>query len=66
MGRVILLMWFKLSGSILSASRLVVWALTSVSLRDYPNLDGDASETQRVYTGSGRECPTSSVAMDSV
>ena len=29
-------------------------------MRDYPSLDGDASETQRVYTGSGLECPTSS------
>ena len=25
------------------------------------NLDGDARRTQRIYTGSGRECPTSSV-----
>jgi hypothetical protein len=47
-------------------SRLVVSALTSISLRDYPSLDGDASETQRVYTGSGQECPTSSVVVDSV
>ena len=44
----------------LSASRLVVWTQTSISLRDNPSLDGDASETQRVYTGSGLECPTSS------
>ena len=29
-------------------------------MRDYLNLDGDASETQRIYTGSGQECPTSS------
>ena len=29
-------------------------------MRDYPSLDGDASETQRVYTGSGLERPTSS------
>ena len=29
-------------------------------MRDYPSLDGDTSETQRVYTGSGLECPTSS------
>jgi len=43
-----------------------VSALTSISLRDYPNLDGDASETQRIYTGSGQECPTSSVFGGSV
>ena len=24
------------------------------------NLDGDAKETQRVYIGSGQQCPTSS------
>jgi len=29
-------------------------------MRDYLSLDGDASGTQRIYTGSGRECPTSS------
>jgi len=44
----------------LSASRLVVQTQTSISIRDYLSLDGDASGTQRIYTGSGRECPTSS------
>jgi len=29
-------------------------------MRDYLSLDGDASGTQEIYTGSGRECPTSS------
>ena len=29
-------------------------------MRDYLNLDGDASETQGIYTGSGQGCPTSS------
>jgi hypothetical protein len=33
-------------------------------MRDYLSLDGDASETQRVYTGSGLECPTSSEIRD--
>ena len=27
---------------------------------DYLSLAGDASGTQRIYTGSGQECPTSS------
>jgi len=29
-------------------------------MRDYLSLDCDASGTQRIYTGSGQECPTSS------
>jgi len=29
-------------------------------MRDHLNPDGDARETQRVYTGSGYGCPTSS------
>ena len=29
-------------------------------MRDYLSLDGDASGTQRIYTGSGQGCPTSS------
>ena len=29
-------------------------------MRDYISLDGDASGTQGIYTGSGQRCPTSS------
>jgi len=29
-------------------------------MHDYLSSDGDASGTQRIYTGSGRGCPTSS------
>ena len=29
-------------------------------MRDYLSPDGDASGTQRIYTGSGQRCPTSS------
>ena len=29
-------------------------------MRDYLRLNDDASGTQRIYTGSGQECPTSS------
>jgi len=29
-------------------------------MRDYLSPDGDASGTQRIYTGSGQGCPTSS------
>ena len=29
-------------------------------MRDFLSPDGDASGTQRIYTGSGQRCPTSS------
>ena len=29
-------------------------------MRDFLSSEGDASGTQRIYIGSGRECPTSS------
>jgi len=31
---------------------------------DYLSPDGDASGTQKIYTGSGQECPTSSEIRD--